>query len=84
VTTPDAGAVRAALEQQRSELAPIARVLSAVATFPPRLRPEDWRGPAARACERLEQQLSRELCDAESAVAGAQRETRAAMMELGG
>ncbi len=81
---PDAPALRAALERQQSALAPVGRLLAAAATFPPRLRPEDWRGPAAAACERLESQLVHELRRAEAAVEAAQRETRRAMIELGG
>ena len=82
--TLDAGALRAALERQQSELAPIGLVLAAVATFPPRLRPEDWRGEAADSCERLEQHLHHQLRDAEAALEAAQRATRAALNELGG
>lgn len=81
---PDSGVLRAALERQQFALAPVGQLLSATATFPPRLRPEDWRGPAAQACERLEQQLVRELLRADSAVEAAQRETRRAVIELGG
>ena len=81
---PDSPVLRAALERQQAALAPVGRLLSAAATFPPRLRPEDWRGPAAQACERLEAQLVHELRGAEAAVEAAQRETRRAVIELGG
>ena len=77
-------ALRIALERQQSELAPIVRMLSAAATFPPRLRPEDWRGEAAEAADRLEQQLHRELRSADSAASAAARATRAALHELAG
>jgi hypothetical protein len=78
----DAAVLRAALERQQSELAPIGRVLAAIAAFPPRLRPEDWRGEAAEAAERLDQQLHRELRAADSAVHAAEHATRAALHEL--
>ena len=81
--TMAAGALRAALERQQTELAPIGLVLAAVATFPPRLRSEDWRGEAAAACERLEQHLHHQLRDSEAALAAAQRATRSALLELG-
>jgi len=84
VTTLDPGALRAALERQQSELAPVGRVLAAVATFPPRLRPEDWRGEAANAAERLEEQLHHQLRAADSAVEAAEHATRAALLEVGG
>jgi hypothetical protein len=83
VPTLDGGALRAALERQQSELAPIGLVLSAIATFPPRVRTEDWRGEAAEACERLEQHLHRQLRDSDAALEAAQRATRAALLELG-
>lgn len=84
VPTLDPGALRAALERQQSELAPIGRVLAAVAAIPPRIRAEDWRGPAARSCERLEQRLARELRDADAALESARRDIRSALHELGG
>ncbi len=80
----DSPALQLALERQRSELAPIGRVLAALAAFPPRLRPEDWRGQAAGAAERLEQQLQHQLRAADSAVAAAEHATRAAMHEAVG
>ncbi len=82
-TTLDAATMRAALERQQAELAPIARALSAWATFPPSLRPEDWRGDAASACRRLEGQLHHQLHAADTALAAAQRNTRSALHELG-
>ncbi len=84
VPTMDAGALRAALERQQSELAPIGRVLAAVAAFPPRLAPDDWRGEAADACVRLEDDLRSALAAGDDAVSAAQRSTRAALAELGG
>lgn len=80
----DPGAVRAALLHRQNELAPIALVLAAIATFPPRLQPEDWRGEASEACEGLEEQLRRHLRTADDAVLAAQRSTRAALLEVGG
>jgi len=79
----DAAALHAALERQQAELAPIGRVLAALAAFPPRLRPEDWRGEASEAAERLEQQLRHELRAADSAVHGAEQATRAALLGVG-
>ncbi|CAN5473243.1 hypothetical protein BH10ACT6_BH10ACT6_12470 [soil metagenome] len=81
--TMEPGALRVALERQQSELAPIGRVLAAVAAFPPRLRPEDWRGEAAEAAERLEQQLQHQLRSADSALSAAEHATRRALHELG-
>lgn len=83
MTPLDAATMRAALERQQSQLAPICRALSALATFPPRLRAEDWRGEAAAACERLEAQLQHQLRAADTALAAAQRNTRSALHELG-
>jgi hypothetical protein len=80
----DSAAVRAALEHQQCELAPIGRVLAAVAAFPPRLRPEDWRGEAADGAERLEDQLRHHLREADAALSAAEHATRAALLELGG
>lgn len=82
MVTWDPGALRAALQRQQSELAPIGLVLSAAAVFPPRLQPEDWRGEASRACEQLEQHLRDRLHAADHAVTAAQRDTRAALVEL--
>ncbi len=79
----DTVALHTALERQQAELAPIGRVLAALAAFPPRLRPEDWRGEASEAAERLEQQLRHELRAADSAVHGAERATRAALLDVG-
>jgi hypothetical protein len=83
VPTPDTASLRAALELQQSALLPIGLVLAAVATFPPRLRPEDWRGEAATACERLGAQLREQLRAADTALSSAQRDTRSALRELG-
>jgi DNA-binding PucR family transcriptional regulator len=80
----DAAALRAALERQQSDLAPVARVLAAVAAFPPRLQPEDWRGEAAEAAEHLEQQLRRQLREADAHLHAAVHATRAALLELDG
>lgn len=82
-TAPDAATMRAALERQQAGLSPTGRVLSAWATFPPTLRPEDWRGDAASACQRLEGQLHHQLRAADTALAAARRNTRSALHELG-
>jgi hypothetical protein len=80
----DPGALRAALERQATELAPISRVLAAAAAFPPRLSADEWRGEAAEACLRLEDDLRLALAASDNAVSAAQRSTRAAISELGG
>ncbi len=80
----DPGALRAALERQQNELAPISRVLEAAAAFPPRFSSEDWRGEAAAACLRLQDDLRRALAASAHAVSAAQRSTQAALHELGG
>jgi hypothetical protein len=77
----DAAALHAALERQQAELAPIGRVLAALAAFPPRLRPEDWRGRASEAAEHLEEHLRHELRAADSAVHSAETATRAALLD---
>ena len=82
--TWDPGALRAALERQQNELAPIARVLAAAAAHPPRFSPEDWRGEAAEACLRLQGELRRALLSSDRSVAAAERDTRNALAELGG
>jgi hypothetical protein len=84
VPTMDPGALRAALERQQTDLAPIARVLAAAAAFPPRFSADDWRGEAADACLRLEDELRRALAASDQAVSAAARSTRAALSELGG
>jgi hypothetical protein len=81
--TWDSGALRAALERQQNDLAPIARVLAAAAAYPPQFSPDDWRGGAAEACARLNDELRRALLAGDHAVAAAARETRSAMTELG-
>jgi hypothetical protein len=80
----DPGALRAALERQQNELAPIARVLAAAAAHPPRFSSDDWRGEAADACLRLQEELTRALLAGDHAVAAAARDTRNALAELGG
>ena len=82
--TMDPGALRAALERQQNDLAPIARVLDAAAAYPPQFSPDDWRGEAAESCVRLQDDLRRALLDCDRAVAAAARNTRAALAELGG
>ncbi len=81
--TLDPGALRAALERQQNELAPIARVLAAAAAHPPRFSPDDWRGEAADACLRLQDELRRALLAGDHAVGAATRDTRHALTELG-
>lgn len=82
--TMDPGALRAALERQQDDLAPIARVLEAAAAYPPQFSPDDWRGEAADSCVRLQDDLRRALLACDHAVAAAARNTRAALAELGG
>ncbi len=82
--TMDPGALRAALVRQHSELAPISRMLAAAAAFPPRFSADDWRGEAAGACLRGEDQLRHALTASDQAVSAAHRSTRAALTELGG
>lgn len=79
----DPGALRMALEQQQSELAPIARVLAAAAAHPPRFSPHEWRGEAADACARLHDELGRALRAGDTAVSVAARDLRGALTELG-
>lgn len=80
----DLAELRQALERQLSWLTPLARLAAAEAQRPPRVHPDDWRGPAARACEALEQQLAHELRTVDSALRSACRELRAALVEVGG
>jgi len=82
--TWDSAALRAALERQQNDLAPIARVLAAAAAYPPQFSPDDWRGEAADACVRLQDELRRALLAGDHAVAAAARDTRNALSELGG
>ena len=82
--TMDPGALRAALERQQNDLAPIARVLSAAAAYPPQFSPDDWRGEAADACVRLQDDLRHSLLACDHAIAAAARSTRNALAELGG
>jgi len=82
--TWDSAALRAALERQQNDLAPIARVLAAAAAYPPQFSPDDWRGEAADACVRLQDELRRALLAGDHAVAAAARDTRSALSELGG
>lgn len=81
--TWDPGALRAALERQQSELAPIARVLAAAAAHPPRFSSDDWRGKAADACDRLHDELQRALLASDHSAAAAARDIRTALTELG-
>lgn len=81
--TLDPGALRIALERQRSDLAPIARVLAAAAAYSPQFSPDDWRGEAADACLRLQDELRHALLACDHAVAAAARDTRSALVELG-
>jgi len=81
--TLDPGALRAALERQQSDLAPIARVLAAAAAHPPAFSPGDWRGEAADACQRLQGDVQHALLAADRAVDAAARDTRSALAELG-
>jgi hypothetical protein len=83
VPTFESGAVRAALEKQQSDLAPIARVLDAAAAYAPQFSPDDWRGEAAQACLRLQDELRVALLASDRALAAAVRSTRAALAELG-
>ena len=82
--TLDPGALRDALERQQNDLAPIARVLAAAAAHPPRFSPDDWRGEAADACLRLQDELRHALLAADRVVEEAARDTRSALAELGG
>lgn len=82
--TMDPGALRAALERQQNDLAPIARVLAAAAAFPPKFSPEDWRGEAAESCVRLQDDLRHALLAGDHAVSAAAGSTRSALAELGG
>jgi len=84
VPTFDSGALRAALEQQQSDLAPIARVLDAAAAYSPQFSPDDWRGETAEACVRLQDEVRRALLASDRALAAAVRSTQAALTELGG
>lgn len=79
----DPGALRAALERQQNDLAPIARVLEAAAAYPPQFSPDDWRGEAADACLRLQDELRYALLAGDHAVSAAARNTRTALAELG-
>jgi len=79
----DPGALRTALENQQNELAPIGRVLAAAAAHPPRFSTHDWRGEAADACARLQDELARALVAGDNAVAAAARDIRSALNELG-
>jgi hypothetical protein len=81
--TLDSGALRAALERQQNDLAPIARVLAAAAAYPPQFSPDDWRGEAADACVRLQDELRHLLLACDHSVAAAARSTRSALAELG-
>ena len=80
----DPASLRAALQRQQDELAPIARVLAAAAAYPPQFSPEDWRGEAADACRRLQDDLRSALLASDHAAEAAARSTRAALAELGG
>ncbi len=80
----DPGALRAALERQQNELAPIARVLAAAAAHPPRFSSAEWRGEAADACLRLHDELRLALLASDNALAAAARDTRSALAEVGG
>ena len=79
----DPGALRAALERQQNDLAPIGRVLEAAAGYPPQFSPDDWRGEAADACLRLQDDLRHALLAGDQAVSAAARHTRTALAELG-
>ena len=83
MTPANPDALRTALRQQEAQLTHCVLTLSAAAEFPPRLGAADWRGEAAEACERWEQQLRHGLRMADSAVASARRSTRTALAELG-
>jgi hypothetical protein len=82
--TIEPGALRAALERQQSDLAPIARVLEAAAAYPPQFSPSDWRGEASEACLRLQDELRHALLAGDQHTASAARRTAAALAELGG
>ena len=82
--TIDSGALRAALERQQNDLAPIARVLAAAAAYPPQFSPDDWRGEAADSCMRLQDELRHALQACDHAAAASARNTRSALAELGG
>ncbi|MEO6115616.1 MAG: hypothetical protein ABIP33_04450 [Pseudolysinimonas sp.] len=82
--TLDSGALRAALERQQNDLAPIARVLEAAAAYSPQFSPDDWRGEAADACLRLQDDVRHALLASDHAAAAALRSTRRALAELGG
>jgi len=81
--TMDSGALRAALERQQTELAPIARVLAAAAAFPPQFSPDDWRGEAAQSCLRLQDELRHALLASDHSITAAAASTRAALSEMG-
>jgi hypothetical protein len=80
----DSGALRAALERQQNDLAPIARALAAAAAYSPQFSPDVWRGEAADACVRLQDELRHTLLAGDHAVEAAERSTRRALAELGG
>lgn len=82
--TMDSGAIRAALERQQHDLAPIARVLATAASYPPRFSPDDWRGEAAESCLRLQDELRYALLACDHSAAAAVKSTRSALAELGG
>lgn len=81
--TFESGALRAALEKQQRELAPIARVLDAAAAYSPQFSPDDWRGEAADSCLRLQDEVRRALLASDRALAEAVRSTQTALSELG-
>jgi hypothetical protein len=83
MTSWDPGALRTALENQQDELAPVVRVLAAAAAHPPRFSSHDWRGEAADACARLQDELGRALLTSDHAVATVARDLRSALTELG-
>ncbi len=64
-------ALREAVERQLTLLVPASRRLSAAAAHPPHLPAQDWRGVAAHAYRRQEQELARLLVEANRALSAA-------------
>ncbi|HWM34886.1 MAG TPA: hypothetical protein VNR36_11670 [Pseudolysinimonas sp.] len=74
-------AVRAALQQRITILAPVSARLHAAHVHPP-IAPHDWHGPAARAFADLEAELRGRITAADELVAALLRESRLALAGL--
>ncbi|CAN5225545.1 hypothetical protein BH11ACT3_BH11ACT3_04840 [soil metagenome] len=81
--TIDPVALRAQLEQQVTQLVPIASRLRAAAAHPP-IAPADWHGPASESYDRLEEELRSRVAGSAHAVDAAVAATRTAIGQLGG